>query len=152
MWCKHTNFEVATRTPLLVAAPGVAPGRACRRLVEFVDLYPTLCDLCGVPRPDHLQGTSFKPLLADVTAPHKPAIFTRYGNGDAVRTESHRYMEARGRGGAGDLLARGLFDLAGDPQENADQASSPAAADPMAKLETLLREHRLIRAGKAAAP
>ena len=144
MWCKHTNFEVATRTPLLVAAPGVAPGRACRRLVEFVDLYPTLCDLCGVPRPAHLEGQSFTPLLADVEAAHKPAIFTRYAGGDAVRTDTHRYLEARARRGQGALLAVGLFDLVADPHENVDISADPAVRQRRDELAAVLR--RQIRA------
>ncbi len=150
MWCKHTNFEVATRTPLLVVAPGVAPGRACGRLVEFVDIYPTLCELCGVPRPDHLQGRSFMPLLADVTAAHKTAIFTRYGGVDAVRTDTHRLIEASTRGGAGEMLARGLFDLTADPHENVD-ISDGNDIKPYIVLGGLLRDHRLAREGKAAA-
>ena len=148
MWCKHTNFEVATRTPLLVIAPGGKPGRSCGRLVEFVDIYPTLCDLCGVPRPGHLQGKSLVSLLADVASPHKEAIFTRYGNVDAVCTDSHRLLEARGRHGAGELLARGLFDLEADPHENAARA---AAAEPAVALGALLEEHRRVREGRAVA-
>ena len=151
MWCKHTNFEVATRTPLVVVAPGVASGRACSRLVEYVDIYPTLCDLCGVPRPDHLQGTSFTPLLAEVAAAHKRAIFTRYGNVDAVRTDGHRLMEARTRHGAGEMLARGLFDLTADPHENVNISDGDDVA-PYILLGGLLREHRLHREGQTAAP
>lgn len=151
MWCKHTNFEVATRTPLMIVAPGVAPGRVCARLVEFVDIYPTLCDLSGMPRPDHLQGKSLAGLLADVAAPHKQAIFTRYGHVDAVRTDGHRLIEARTRGGAGEMLARGLFDLAADPHEDANISNGDDIA-PYNVLVGLLRDHRLAREGKAAAP
>lgn len=151
MWCKHTNFEVATRTPLLIAAPGVAPGRACFRLVEYVDIYPTLCDLCGVPRPDHLHGKSLTGLLADVAAPHKRAIFTRYGNVDAVRTDGHRFIEARTQNGAGEMLARGLFDLTSDPQENVN-ISDGADIAPYILLGGLLREHRLRRDGHTPRP
>jgi arylsulfatase A-like enzyme len=141
MWCKHTNFEVATRTPLLVVAPGVQPGRACGRLVEFVDIYPTLCDLCGVPPPGHLQGKSLGPLLADVEAAHKPAIFTRYGAGDAVRTDTHRYMESHARRGRGEFVAAGLFDLVADPDENVDVAEDPAARQRRDELAALLGRH-----------
>jgi arylsulfatase A-like enzyme len=127
----------------------VAPGRDCSRLVEFVDLYPTLCDLCGVPRPDHLQGKSFTPLLADVAAPHKRAIFTRYGAGDAVRTATHRLLEVRTRDGAGEMLARGLFDLEADPHENTN--ISDKVFEPYVVLVALLRDHRVARDGTAAA-
>ncbi|MGD9128212.1 MAG: sulfatase [Planctomycetia bacterium] len=59
LWCKHTNFEVATRVPLLIAAPGVKSGRASRQLVEYVDIYPTMCELIGLPLPDHSTGQEY---------------------------------------------------------------------------------------------
>jgi arylsulfatase A-like enzyme len=128
-WCKHTNFEVAVRAPLLIAAPGIAGGRASRRVVEFVDIYPTLCDLAGLPQPDHLHGKSLYPLLLDPDGEHKEAVFTRHGGGDAVRTARYRYKEMRARGGRGELLGVGLFDLESDPQENRNVADDPAYAD-----------------------
>jgi arylsulfatase A-like enzyme len=137
-WCKHTNFEVAARTPLLVVAPGVAGGRVSRRLVEYVDIYPTLCDLAGLPEPAHLQGRSLRPLLADVDAEHKQAVFTRHGGGDAVRTDRHRYMEMRSAGGRGQLRGVGMFDLVQDPEENQNVAEDPAYAETRQRLKMLL--------------
>jgi arylsulfatase A-like enzyme len=137
-WCKHTNFEVASRTPLLIAAPGIQGGRVSRRVVEFIDIYPTLCDLAGLPRPAHLHGTSMHPLLLDVDAQHKEAVFTRHGGGDAVRTDRWRYKEMRARGGRGDLLGVGLFDLEKDPDENRNVAEDPAHADVRDKLKAML--------------
>ena len=72
-WCKHTNFENDTHAPLIVRAPGQkAPGGKTRALVEFVDIYPTLCDLAGLAKPDHLEGTSVAPLLDDPQLPGTP--------------------------------------------------------------------------------
>ena len=65
MWCKHTNYEQATRAPLIISAPGKTGGQATLALAEFVDIYPTLCELAGVGKPAHLQGTSLAPLLDD---------------------------------------------------------------------------------------
>lgn len=137
-WCKHTNFEVATRTPLLLAAPGAEGGQVCQRLVEYVDIYPTLCDLAGLPKPDHLQGQSMRPLLRNPDAAHKEAVITRHGGGDAVRTDRYRYMEMRARGGRGKLRGVGLFDLEKDPQENQNVAEDPAYADVRKRLKTRL--------------
>jgi len=137
-WCKHTNFEIASRTPLLIAAPGIEGGRVSRRLVEFIDIYPTLCDLAGLPQPDHLQGQSMLPLLLDAEAEHKQAVYTRHGGGDAVRTERWRYKEMRSDGGLGDLLGVGLFDLENDPDENQNVAEDPAHADVRQKLKAIL--------------
>lgn len=79
LWGKATNYEVATRVPLLVAVPGrTAGGQVSRALVEFVDLYPTLCDVTGLPRPAHLEGTSFATLLADPARPWKRAAFSQF--------------------------------------------------------------------------
>jgi iduronate 2-sulfatase len=142
-WCKHTNFEVASRTPLLVVAPGAEGGRVCKRLVEYVDIYPTLCDLAGLPKPEHLQGKSMQPLLADVNAEHKEAVITRHGGGDAVRTERYRYMEMHTKNGAGQLRGVGLFDLEKDPDENQNVAEDPAYADVRAELKTVLEAERV---------
>ncbi len=139
-WCKHTNFEVATHVPLFIAAPGVKGGRVCDRLVEYVDIYPTLCDLAGLPKPKHLQGKSMRPLLEDVHAQHKKVVFTRFGGGDALRTVQYRYMEMRARRGLGRLLGVGMFDLQRDPQENQNVANNPEYKDVRKRLQAQLRK------------
>lgn len=79
IWGKATNFEVATRVPLIVWTPDMAqPGRSTRALVEFVDLYPTLCELAGLPVPAALEGSSFVAQLRDPAAPGKPAAFSQF--------------------------------------------------------------------------
>ncbi|HID21844.1 MAG TPA: iduronate sulfatase [Planctomycetaceae bacterium] len=138
-WCKHTNFEVATRVPLFIVAPGVAGNRVCRRLVGYIDIYPTLCDLAGVPRPEHLQGLSLRPLLANLDAEHKESVFTRFGGGDAIRTDRYRYMEMRARGGRGMLRGVGLFDLQVDPKENQNVAERPSYQPTRNLLQARLR-------------
>lgn len=66
IWGKATNYEIATRVPLLVSAPDMkAKGQGTDALVELVDIYPTLCELAGISKPQHLAGKSFAPLLDD---------------------------------------------------------------------------------------
>jgi arylsulfatase A-like enzyme len=64
LWHKHTNFEEATRAPLIIAGPGIKSGKT-NSLTEFVDVFPTICDLAGVPIPSKLDGKSLKPLMVN---------------------------------------------------------------------------------------
>ncbi|HJN13516.1 MAG: sulfatase [Pirellulaceae bacterium] len=114
---KHSNFEISTRAPLLISAPGMKrAGTATRQLTEFLDLYPTLCDLAGLASPDHLEGNSFAPLLIDPTASHRDAACNEMVRakriGRSIRTEDFRYTEWRDR--RGHLVARELYDHRND--------------------------------------
>lgn len=142
MWCKHTNFEVATRVPLIVSAPGMTRGATAPGLVEYIDLYPTLCDLAGLAHPGHLQGQSFAALLKDPTAAGKPMVISRHGGGDSIRIPGFRYSEMRNSGGAGSLRAAALFDLEKDPDENCCVVKDPAYADDVERLKQELTRAR----------
>ncbi|MEE2780636.1 MAG: sulfatase [Planctomycetota bacterium] len=137
-WCKHTNFEVATRVPLIISAPGMSQDRACQRLVETIDIYPTLCDLTHLPLPTHVQGKSLVPLLLNPDAKHKRLVFTRWGGGDSVRSDHYRYMEMRADGGRGKLTGKALFDLQADPGENQNLADHVNYATVQRNLQTQL--------------
>jgi iduronate 2-sulfatase len=79
IWGKATNYEIGTRVPLIVCPPGgrERPGSS-DALVELLDMYPTLCELTGLPLPEHLEGRSFAPLIADPTLPGKQAAFSQF--------------------------------------------------------------------------
>jgi iduronate 2-sulfatase len=93
-WRKFALWEEATRSPLIFVVPGITKaGARCDRTVDFMSMYPTLCDLCGLPIPNHVQGASFKSLLADPAAKWEtPAITTYLPNNHAIRTERWRYI------------------------------------------------------------
>ena len=116
IWCKHSNFETSTHVPLLINAPGYKKNNRSNALVEFVDIYPTLCELVGLPLPAHLQGTSFVPLLSDPDVPWKQAAFSRWYNGWSLRTDRYRYTEWRNE--TGQITDRMLYDHNIDPDEN----------------------------------
>ena len=81
IWGKATNYEIATRVPLIVSTPNMPEavrGTKTNALVELVDMYPTLCDLAGVSIPTTLEGQSFKPLLNDPNRKWKEAAFTQF--------------------------------------------------------------------------
>ena len=77
LWEKHTNFEQATRAPLIFAAPNFKPGRTTS-LTEHVDIFPTVCQLAGVPIPSQLEGKSLVPLMKNNTATVKEFSVSQY--------------------------------------------------------------------------
>lgn len=145
MWCKHTNFELDVQSPLIISVPGQqTAGQQTRALTEFVDVYPSLCDLAGLPKPEHLEGTSFVPLVKDPTLPWKKAAFSQYPRGKntmgySLRTERYRYTEWLDMRTQG-VIARELYDHQSDPAENSNIVDDPAASDPVKKLAALLKE------------
>lgn len=133
-WCKQTNYEVDTRAPLMIRAPGAkANGRPCQSLVEFVDVYPTLCELARLPVPKTLAGRSLTPLLADPESSVKDAAFSQFPRrhegrdymGYAMRTRRYRYVEWLDAA-TGELVARELYDHTIDPDENENRAEQSA--------------------------
>lgn len=144
MWCKHTNFELDARAPLIIRAPGMkARGSHTKALAEFVDIYPTLCELCGLDLPKHLEGTSAAPLLANPDQPWKKAAFSQYPNGKlmgyTMRTDRYRYTEWRDLK-TKTVKSRALYDHQGDPGENTNIAGEPDNADLVASLANQLSE------------
>jgi len=79
LWGKATNFEIATRCPLIVTSPGAKTiGRSSDALVELLDMYPSLCELAGLPVPEHVEGKSFVPLLRNGGRQLKSAAFSQF--------------------------------------------------------------------------
>ncbi len=148
VWQKRTLFEESAGAPLIIRAPGArGNGQACRRVVEFVDIYPTLVDAAGLEVPDGLAGRSLRPLLEDplrewdghaITQILRPAD-ERLENpvmGCSIRTERWRYTEwAVGEAGIE------LYDHAGDPSEFRNLAidPDPEARKVIERLRLLLR-------------
>ncbi len=120
MWNKHCCFETSMHAPLIIAAPGaegVRPGTRPDALVEFTTIFPTLCELAGLPAPAGLDGSSALPLMRDPSLAGPSFAIGRYGTGDTLRTDRYRYTEYREKAGEGELTGRMLFDLDADPEE-----------------------------------
>jgi iduronate 2-sulfatase len=149
-WGKMTNYEIDARAPLMVRAPGFATG-ACNRLVEFVDVYPTLCELAGIAGGPELEGQSFVPLLRKRDRKWKPAVFHQFLRegvwvaqdgveymGYAIRTERFRYVEwVRWKDKA--AAGRELYDLVQDPGENVNRIGLPGSDALAGQLSAKLR-------------
>ena len=126
-WCKHTNFECDTRVPLLIRYPKFdsARGRS-NALVELVDLYPTLCDLCGLQTPEHVQGQSLLGVLKDPNANHREFAYSSYPHGrgqgqrgvtgHSIRTTQYRYTEWWERD-SDKIVSSVMTDIESDPGE-----------------------------------
>lgn len=128
-WRKFTLWEEATRAPLMWVAPGVTkPNGVCQRTVDFMSIYPTLCDLCGLPIPKHVEGPSIRKLLADPKAEwDQPAVATFGLNNHAARSEGWRYIRyADG--------SEELYDESKDPYEWTNLADKPEFASIKQKL------------------
>jgi arylsulfatase A-like enzyme len=144
-WSKAGSlFEMGTRVPMFISAPGAqGNGQACFRCVESMDIYPTLVELCGLPRPPGLEGVSLAPLLNNPQAEwDRPAysVWSEDGrtlHGVAVRTEKWRYAEFGPEGKNGAML----FDPAADPLEMRNLVENPAYKEVCAGLSVLTRQY-----------
>lgn len=116
LWCKHCCFETSMHAPLIVKAPDIEGGKTTSGLTEFIDIYPSLCELAGLPLPDHLQGRSFVPLMKQPDHQWKAAAIGRFRNGDTIRTDQFRFTEYRSS--EDNFLARMLYDHRNDPGED----------------------------------
>ncbi len=133
-WGKHNVMHLSTNAPLIVSAPGFKTQQRSSRLVEFVDIFPTLCDLAGVSAGEaKLAGKSFKPLLADPSQEWKPAAYSRFGPARAVITPRYNYAEFNN----GEKM---LYDRDKDAAENVNIAAEPSSRDVVKRLSLLLNE------------
>lgn len=155
LWGKTSNFELDAHVPLLIRSPnqGVT-GKRTQSLVELVDLFPTLVDLCGLPRPDGLEGTSLVPVLVDPDRSVKPAAFTQHPRpayydrtpskqptsmGVSVRTDRGRYTEWRDWK-SGETVAREFYAAADQPSEMVNRADDPEVAASREEAAAMLRK------------
>ena len=139
-WNKNTIYELSARAPLIIAPPaGKNSGKACRRIVEFLDLYPTLADLAGLQPPPGLQGVTLRPLLDDPDAPWSRPAYTQVRRGEfmgrSVRTDRWRYTEWDDNGKAGVEL----YDHDADPGEYHNLATDPKHAATAADMKKIIR-------------
>ncbi len=134
-WCKQTVYDNDTHVPLIVNAPDIkAKGQQCDRLVELVDIFPTLSDLAGIQPPKYLQGASMKPLLENPEQQWKSAVFSQHHRrpkespdkqrymGYSMRTEKYHFVEwyywDDDKKLKGDYVTSELYDSMNDPDEN----------------------------------
>jgi uncharacterized sulfatase len=135
-WNKSTLFDRACRAPLIIAAPGAKAGQVFRAPVEFVDLYPTVADYCGVTAPHALAGKSLRPLLEDASRGHKDAAFTLVTRGPKNFGQSVRTARWRFTQWSDDTSE--LYDHDADPEETRNLASESGYAATVMELKAQL--------------
>ncbi len=153
-WAKTSNFELDAHVPLLISAPGKSKNQRSDSLVELLDLFPTLVDLCNLPQPAGIEGVSIAPVLVDPAKQIKPAAFTQHPRpayfdrepanvpkamGCSVRTARVRYTEWRDWQ-SGEVVGRELYDAQSDPAEMRNAVDDKRLADAQAEAEVLLRK------------
>lgn len=132
-WRKFALWEEATRTSMAIVAPGVTkPGTRCEAAVDYTHMYPTLCELTGLPVPEHVKGASLLPLLKNPHAPWSEVAVCTHGKGNhAVRDQQWRYIRyADG--------SEELYDHAKDPYEWTNLAGDVGMSEIKARLAAAL--------------
>lgn len=142
LWCKHTIFETSLHAPLIIADPTAQiKGNKSNQVVEFVDIYPTICDMSRLEKPAHLEGESLMPLLNNSEAQSKGYAVCRWNKGfTLVTTDNLFYTEWWDA--ADRVTDRVLFDHRIDPEENKNLIDSPQYASRLKELSAQLKAKR----------
>lgn len=137
LWCKHCNFETSLHAPLMIKAPWIKGGIKVDAITEFIDIYPTLCELAGLKRPPHLAGQSLVPVLRGKQKTVKDYAVCRWRNGITLIKDDYFYTEWIDENGK--TQTRMLYNHKMDPHETVDVSDRP---EQKARVEKLSRELR----------
>jgi iduronate 2-sulfatase len=141
LWCKHANFKTSLQVPMLLSGPGIPANKKIDKLVEFVDIYPTLAALAGVAPPaNQLDGASMLPLLEDENAEWKDQVISKYHDGVSIKTNDYLYTEWSRTDE--DVYARMLYNHVKDPEENVNISEHPENRALLDSLKNRMLEYR----------
>ncbi len=145
VWGKNNPLRLSLRAPLIISVPWLQKRGYSGSLVEFVDLYPTLVDLCGLEQPEHLDGRSFSHQLGHdkENAVKKDAVYARVGNAEIILTSRYAYTEWQDSDGQ--VYGRMLFDHIKDPAESTNLAGDSEYQATTDSLSVLLNKHLAVR-------
>ena len=149
LWSKLTNFEAPTRTLLMMSVPGMTGGGKCRTMTEFVDIYPTLCDLAGIEPPSWIDGVSLVPVLKNPRKSVKKYAFMQANRqeiqGYSIRDGRYRYVEwVRGFKTClpfdeGQIVGCEFYDYGTDPLETRNAVKDPEYRGRIERMRGALR-------------
>ena len=149
-WGKHTQFEADMRSPLLIRLPGIShkAGRI-DALAETVDIYPTLCEYCGIGKPEHLEGDSLISVLNEEGSRGKKAAYSQYRPVPkqyshlmiyTVRTRDYRYIQWRDTRNDYRLVHQELYDLRTSPAETKNVYTREEYQSALRQSQELIRK------------
>lgn len=124
LWCKHSNYRTSLQSPIIISAPSLPAKNRRNEIVEFVDIYPTLRELAGLPDPGHLEGLSLVRLLSRGSVNWKKEAVSVWKNGFTQTTNQYAYTKWINENDS--IIASMLFDHQSDPAENANLIGTDA--------------------------
>ena len=134
LWCKHVTFKEALKAPLIIKMPKGVSNKKVSELVEFVDIYPTICEAVGINKPAQLQGNSLlNTLMIKNVVPSKKFVFSRYENMEAIKSEDFLFTQFINP--QGEVTHQWLFDHRLDPDENNNVVNNPKYKSVVKKLK-----------------
>ena len=116
MWCKHHTFNEAIHVPLIISSPKMKKGYKSDAMIEYVDLYPTICQIAGITPPNYIHGESFVSVLKNPEKEHKTEIYSRYQTLEVVQDKKFSYHEVL-QHNTGKVLYNMLFDMENDKKQ-----------------------------------
>ncbi len=156
MWCKHSNFEQATRSPLIISAPNFKGNQIVKSVTEFLDVFPTLCSLTGIEIPVHLEGKSLAPVMKNTKAKVKEYAVSQFHRnpklgdveGYAFRTDKFRYVvwlpiniRLDHNYDESKIVARELYDYTKDPMEKVSVVDDPSYKKVVEQFKPYVKEY-----------
>jgi arylsulfatase A-like enzyme len=140
LWAKHCNYQTSLKVPLLIKYPKQKTQKRIRSVVELLDIYPTLCELSNIDKPNHLQGKSL--LTINKLDPENLNGYTKYHKGETITTIEKSYTEWRNKDN--NLKANMMYDLVKDPDENTNISKNKENTPSILKFQYLLDSVRLL--------
>lgn len=138
-WCKHSTFDIVTNAPMIISAPWLPHGKTVDSVVEFVDIFPTLASICGLPALQQFDGKSIEPLLYERTEGWKNVAIVQWDRSLAAFTQDYGYTVWFDR--SGKPVEQMLYDHTSDRPENYNIAGLPESEGIVTDMQRLIGEY-----------
>jgi iduronate 2-sulfatase len=140
LWAKHCNFNTSLHSPLIFKVPGLTKGDQNHSITEFIDIYPTLSELSGLPLPGHLDGKSLVSRLVNPEIIEEDYAVSKYQKGLTLIEQQYFYTEWYDENDQ--VVTRMLYDHSVDPDENENISENPEYNTLIKELSRKLKERR----------